>query len=160
MEEDLKILIPGDKFLSIGKKKFKIWISAERSLKATDLFNRISKKGTEENKSITTDMDFYIAMLDVVFLLIRQDFKIVTLFDWVKRQLLTKDYILKHMDINALSQFIDNALEPIIGTKKKEMEREQKATEAMLLIMDTITPEALARLLQSSLQTVDTKKVM
>lgn len=159
-EENLNIFIPEDKFLQIGKRRFKIWISAERSLKATDLFNRISQKGTDENKSITTDMDFYIAMLDVAFLLIQQDFKIVNIFDWIKRKMLTKDYILKHMDIKELSIFIDDALEPIIGTKKKVMDREEKATEAMMILMDAITPEALAKLLQNSLQPVDTKKVM
>jgi hypothetical protein len=158
--EDIKMFAPEDKFLNVGKKRFKIWISAERSLKATALFNKISQKGTEERKSIITDMDFYVAMLDVAFLLIRQDFRLTNCIDWLKRQLLSKNYILKHMDINELKEFIDNALEPIIGTKKKELEREQKTTEAMLMILDNISPEALAELLQNSLQGVDTKKVM
>ena len=158
MEEDLKVFIPEEKFLQIGKKRFKIWISAERSLKATALFNKIQQKGTEEHKKIETDLDFYISMLDVAFLLIKQDFNILHLFDWIKRQLLSKDYILKHMDIKELSTFIENALEPIIGTKKKELEREQKAAEAMIMLMETITPEALAKLLQNSLQGADIKK--
>lgn len=159
-EENLNIFIPEDKFLQIGKRRFKIWISAERSLKATDLFNRISQKGTDENKSITTDMNFYIAMLDVAFLLIQQDFKIVNLFDWIKRKMLTKDYILKHMDIKELSLFIDNALEPIIGTKKKVMEQEEKLTEVVINLIEEIGTKEFVKLLQNSLQTVDTKKVM
>ena len=158
MKDDINIFIPEEKFLKIGKKQFKIWISAERSLKATALFNKINQKGTDEHKSITTDLDFYIAMLDVAFILIKQDFKIINLFDWIKRQILTKEYILKHMDIKELSDFIDTALEPIIGTKKKELEREQKAADAMMILMETITPEALAKLLQNSLQGVDIKK--
>jgi hypothetical protein len=158
--EDLKIFSPDEKFIQIGKKRFTVWISAERSLKATALFNRISQKGTDERKAISTDFDFYVSMLDVAFLLIRQDFNLVNCIDWVKRQLLSKKYILKHMDIKELTEFIDNALDPILGTKKKELEREQKTTEAMLLILDAITPEALAKLLQNSLQDADTKKVM
>ena len=159
-EDNLNIFIPEEKFLQIGKRRFKIWISAERSLKATGLFNEISQKGSGLNKSITTDYDFYTAMLSVAFLLIQQDFKIVKIFDWIKRKMLTKDYILKHMEIKELAKFIDDALEPIIGTKKKVMEREEKATEAMMILMDAITPEALAKLLQNSLQGAAIKKVM
>lgn len=159
-DEDLKILIPEDKFLQIGKKRFKIWISAERSLKATALFNRISQKGTEENKTIMTDLDFYIAMLDVAFLLIRQDFKIVNIIDWIKRKMLTKPYILKHMDIKELSVFIENALEPIIGTKKKVMDQEEKMAEMAIDLAKEMGIEAFSELLQSSLRPVDTKKVM
>jgi len=159
MDEDIKILIPEDKFLFIGKKAFKIWISAERSLKATALFNKISQKGTTENKSIETDYDFYVSMLDVAFILIRQDFKL-NVFDWLKRELLTKKYILKHLDVKQLASFIDNALEPIIGTKKKETEKQEKMTEAMMILMEKITPEALAQLLQNSLQGVDIQKAM
>ena len=158
--EDLKILIPEDKFLKIGNKKFKIWISAERALRATMLFNEISEKGTELNKMIVTDLDFYSAMLDVAFLLIKQDFRIKNLFDWIKRELLTKKYILKNLDVKELADFVDNALEPIIGTKKKVLERERKTTEAMMILMEKITPEALAQLLQNSLQVPGIKKAM
>lgn len=160
MEEDLNVFIPEDKFLKIGKKRFKIWISAERSLKATALFNKISQKGTKEHKSITTDYDFYIAMLDVAFLLIRQDFKILNIFDWVKREILTKSYILKHIDIKELEEFIDNALEPIIGTKKKEQAAQETAAEVIMIMSKKIGTEALAQLWLNSLQVVDTKKVM
>ena len=99
-------------------------------------------------------------MLEVAFLLIKQDFKLLNIFDWIRRELLTKKYILKHMDVKELSVFIEDALEPIIGTKKKEMERQDKAAEAMMKLMDQITPEQLATLLQNSLQAVDTKKAM
>lgn len=158
--EDLKILIPEDKFLIMGKKKFKIWISAERALRATALFNEISKKGTDINKLILTDLDFYDAMLDVAFLLIKQDFRIKNLFDWIRRELLTKKYILKNLDVKELADFVDEALEPIIGTKKKELERERKIAEAMMLVVDTITAEQLKELLLNSLQGPDIKKVM
>jgi len=160
MDEDLKILVPEDKFLSIGKKKFKIWVSAERSLKATALFNKISVKGSDENKAILTDYDFYLAMLDVAFILIQQDFRILKTFDWVNRQMLTKKYILKHLGIKELSQFIDDALEPIIGTKKKELKKQEKAAEAMMILMEKLSPEQLAELLRSSLSVADTKNVM
>ena len=107
-------------------------------------------------------------MLDVAFILIRQDLfpvmeefpGIKTFISWVKRQLLTKKYILKHMDIKELATFVDNALEPIIGTKKKELEMQEKSAQAMMILMEKITPETLAELLQNSLQGVDTKKAM
>ena len=158
--DDLKVLIPEDKFLQIGKKKFKIWISAERALKATALFNKLNVEGSEERKSIETDLDFYNALLDIAFLLIKQDFRIKNLFDWIKRELLTKEYILRNLDIKELEDFVDNALEPIIGTKKKEQEWERKTAEALTMLKDEITPEALKVLLQNLLQGQGTKKAM
>lgn len=160
MDDELKVLIPEDKFLKVGKTKFKIWISAERSLKATVLFNKLSMKGTEERKSILTDYDFYVSMLDVAFLLIRQDFRLLNAFDWLKRQLLTKKYILKHMDIKELNDFINDALEPIIGTKKKEMESQLIMAELLMKMSGTVGLDRLAELLLNSLQGADTKKAM
>jgi len=160
MDKDIEVLVPEEKFLSIGKKKFKIWISAERSLMATVLFNKISAKTTDEHKAILTDYDFYSAMLDVAFILIKQDFSIFNKFDGIRREILKKKYILKHLDIKELASFVDDALEPIIGTKKKEMKKQEKAAEAMMVLMESISPEALAELLRSSLQDVDTQKAM
>lgn len=157
---DENIFIPEEKFLQIGKRRFSVWISAERALKATALFNKLNQKGSEERKSITTDYDFYIAMLDVAFLLIRQDFRIKNVVDWLKRQLLSKKYILKHMDIKQLASFIDDALEPIIGTKKKELDRQERMAEAFMILVDKTSPEVLAKLLQKSLPGADIQKVM
>ena len=158
--EDLKVLIPEDKFLIIGKKKFKIWISAERALKATALFNKLNVEGSEERKSIETDLDFYNAMLDVAFLLIKQDFRIKNLFDWIKRELLTKKYILKNLDVKELADFIDNALEPIIGTKKKEMDRQTVMENIMIQIVDKMGIEAFTQSLQNLSPGPDTPKAM
>ena len=160
MDDELKILIPEDKFLTVGKKRFKIWISAERSLKATILFNKLSDKETEERKSILTDYDFYVSMLDVAFILIRQDFRLMNSFDWIKRQLMTKKYILKHMDMKQLNDFINDALEPIIGTKKKEMESQLIMAELLTKMSGTVGMEKLAELLLNSLQDAGTKKAM
>ncbi len=158
--EDLKVLIPEDKFLIIGNKKFKIWISAERALKATALFNKLNVEGSEERKSIETDLDFYNAMLDVAFLLIKQDFRIKNLFDWIKRELLTKKYILKNLDVKELADFIDNALEPIIGTKKKEMDRQTTMENIMIQIVDKMGIEAFTQSLQNLSPGPDTPKAM
>lgn len=167
-EDDLNIFIPEEKFLQIGKKRFKIWNSTRRSCEATELYNKLNIKGTEERKSIKTDYDMYSAWIDICLLLIKQEFivmmkksfSIKTMFDWIKRERLTKKYLMDYMDVKELTEFVEKALDPIIGTKKKVMEREQKATDAMLILMETITPEALAKLLQNLLQPVDTKKVM
>ena len=158
--EDLKVLIPEDKFLIIGKKKFKIWISAERALKATALFNKLNVEGSEERKSIETDLDFYNAMLDVAFLLIKQDFRIKNLFDWIKREVLTKKYILKNLDVKELAEFVDSALEPIIGTKKKEMERQTTMENIMIQIVDKMGIEAFTQSLQNLSPGPDTPKAM
>lgn len=158
--EDLKILIPEDKFLQIGKKKFKIWISAERALKATALFNKLNVPDSEERKAVLTDLDFYNAMLDVAFLLIKQDFRIKNLFDWIRREMLTKKYILKNLDIKELEEFVNNALEPIIGTKKKVMEKQTKMEDIMIQIVDTVGIEAFTQLLLNLSQGPDIKKVM
>ncbi|MCP4395344.1 MAG: hypothetical protein GY804_13920 [Alphaproteobacteria bacterium] len=168
MDEDLKILIPEDKFLKVGKKRFKIWISGGKLLRATNMFNKLNAKDTDEHKALKTDFDVYSAWIDICLFLIRRDFVIMmkqhfsikTVIDWIRQQLLTKKYLLNNMAMAELTDFVDTALEPIIGTKKKELEREQKAAEAMMILMDQITPEALAKLLRNSLQTADTPKAM
>ncbi len=163
MEEDINIFVPEDKFLQIGKKRFKIWISSWRSLKATDMFNKLKDK----KDSINTDYDMYSEWVDICLLLIKQDFfpalrnvGISTIFTWWRRQRITAAYIFKNMDIKELTEFVNDALEPIIGTKKKELEREEKMADAMQLMVEKLTPEALEALLQNSLSIADTKKAM
>lgn len=168
MDKDLDKLIPEDTFLSIGKRKFKIWVSSERSLKATDMFNKLNVKGSEERKSIKTDFDMYSKWIDICLLLVQQDFIVMmkrsftlkTVLDWIRRERLTKKHLMSVMDIQELTDFVDDALEPIIGTKKKELKRQRKTEDAMMLLLDELTPEALAQLLQNSLRSVDTKKAM
>lgn len=166
-DEDLKILIPDDRFLQIGKKRFKVWISGERSLIATEQFNKLIIKGKDENKSITTDYDMYKKYVEISLILIKQDFLpalrnvgISTIFSWLKREKLTADYILKNMDIKELEQFVNDALDPIIGTKKKELEKQEKMAKTMMILVEKLGAEELAELLRSSLQPVDTKKGM
>ncbi len=167
-DEELKVLIPEDKILLVGKKRFKIWVSGGKLLRATIMFNKLNMKDTDEHKALKTDFDVYSAWIDICLFLIRRDFIVMmkqhfsirTVIDWIRQQLLTKKYLLNNMEMAELTAFVDNALEPIIGTKKKELEREQKTAEAMMILMDQITPEALAELLKSSLLPVDIKKAM
>lgn len=167
-DDDIKIFIPEEKFLQIGSRRFKIWISSERALIATDMFNKLTVKGTDERKSIATDLDFYKSMIEIALILIQQDFipvmkkhfSIKTVISWIQRERLTSDYILKNMEIKELSEFIDNALEPIIGTKKKVMEQENTMIEISMALIKEMGLEAFTKLLGSSLQPVDTKKVM
>ncbi len=168
MEEDINIFVPEEKYLQIGKRRFKIWISSGISLKATDMFNKLKEKGSKENEAIKTDYDFFEACVDICLVLIKQKFKVMmkrsfsikTIIDWKRREKLTRQNIMDSMEIKELNEFINNALEPIIGTKKKELERENKMADAMVLLTEKLSKEKLAELLESSLQDADTKKVM
>lgn len=153
-------LVPEPKWFVIGKKKFNVArISAERSLKAAAMYNKKIKGVPSGDAFIPYEstLDLIVSLLDCVFMLFRVDF-MQNPVEWFRRISITKRFILKTISHDHIMDFVEDALEPIIGDKKKELKRQEKMTEAMLLIMDKITPEALAELLQSSLQGLDTKK--
>jgi len=159
-------LIPDQKLLTIGDKKYNVArISAERSLKAASHYNKVIKgvydpkaeNSSEEGyKPYDSTYDLIVALLDCVFILFRIDFELSSIIEWFRRITVTKKHILKTIDHKEIMDFIEDALEPIIGDKKKELKIENK-------IMATIAEmpkELLQQLLQSFVQTQDIKKNM
>lgn len=156
-------LIPESKWFEVGNKKFDVSrISAERALKAAALFNNINKGkySKKEDKYVNYDSEYELVtnLLDVVLLLIRIDFKLENCIEWLRRRAITKKYILKTMDHKKIMDWIEEALDPILADKKKVLARENKATEAMLKLMDGVGVEALTQLLQNSVAMQGIKK--
>jgi hypothetical protein len=166
--EDIN-LVPGPKYFTIGKKKYDVArISAERTLKAQAMYNKKIKgvyypDHESANKDgyikYESDYELILSLLDCVFMLIRIDFKLSRAWEWLRRIVVTKRHILKVVEGKEIMDFVEDALEPIIGDKKKELRRQEKAEEAMMILMDKISPEALAELLRNSLATLDTQKI-
>lgn len=147
-------LILKPKWFKIGKKRYNVaWISAERALKAAAMFNEIDKgnydKKTDKYIKYPNEYEMVKALLSVVFMLIKIDFKITNWFEWGRRAIISKKHILKTVNHKDIMDFVETAIEPIIGDKKKALEREQKTTDAMLILMDKMSPELLADLLLS-----------
>ena len=161
--EEIK-LIPEPKYLPIGKKKYNVArISAERSLKAAYKYNKIikgvydpksDKSGEDGYKPYESTYDLVKALLDCVFILFRIDFSLRNSVEWFRRITVTKRYILKTIDHKSIMDFIEDALEPIIGDKKKELKMENKILE----VLTSLDSEVLTQLLQSFAQTQDIKK--
>jgi hypothetical protein len=153
-------LTPEPKWFMIGKRKYNVArISAERSLKAAAMYNK-KIKGVPDGDAFVpyeSTYDLIVSLLDCVFMLFRVDF-ILNPIEWFKRIIVTKRHILKTIDGSVIMDFVEDALDPIIGEKKKALMMERKTAEAMMIVMEAITPEALAKLLESSLQGLDTKK--
>ena len=65
-----------------------------------------------------------------------------------------------NLDVKELAEFVDTALEPIIGTKKKEMDRQTVMQNIMIQIVDKMGIEAFTQSLQNLSPGPDTPKAM
>lgn len=152
------------KILEIGKHEIDIsWISVERTLKAMDKYNSIISL---ENK---TDSNVIGTMVEAVVILIHKDYIKYDDFEgtfkewlnfrkeWKIRESITAEYILKHLDYKELSDFMEVALEPILGDKKKVI-KGQQAVETVAEKLAEMDPEVLKQLLQSAVVSTDGKE--
>jgi hypothetical protein len=146
MKEKNERLIPEQKLLTIGRVKIDYTrISVERTLKAADQWEALQKKefdsGYEQVK----------AYIGPVLQLVNIDFKPSKAFDWLKRKRITRRYILRHLDYTELSDFLEDALEPILGSKKKEQEKVDALTDAGARLVMALGPERAAQLVDEFL---------
>ena len=142
-EENEKVsFVPIKKFLKIGKIKIDYTrIASGRVLEAQDLYNK--KVVYTKYKTHVESMK---AIIEVLLVLIKIDFSFLHLFDFLKRQLITEKYILKNVTFEELSLFVEEALEPIIGTKKKELNKKKDLLEIGTRIAKNLTTEQLLKL--------------
>jgi len=137
------------KILKIGKKEIDYsWISVERTIKAIDIYNKIISLENKEK----TDSKVITIMISAVVVLIRRDFSFS--LEYFKRLFITKKYILKHLNYSELNDFMEIALEPILGDKKKAI-KGQIAVEALAEKLMEMDPEVLKKLLQSAAVSMD-----
>ena len=139
------------KILKIGKKEFDYsWISVGRTIKASDIYFSAFKTEEKTNSTIVP------IIVDAVIILIQIDFNCT--IDWLKRKLITRKYILRHLGYTELSDFLEVALEPILGDKKKELKARKNINEIAEKLLEKMTPEELAELLQKQLASTDGQK--
>ena len=149
------------KILKIGKKEFDYsWISVGRTIKASDIYFT-AFKGKNNN-------DIVPIIVDAVIILIRVHFSFTRrrvgdpnpIMNWLKRRLITRKYILRHLGYTELSDFLEVALEPILGDKKKELKARENIDMILEKLLEKITPEELAELLQKQLVSTDGQKTI
>ena len=136
------------KILKIGKKEIDYsWISVGRVTRAMDLYNLLLKQGhTGQYANI-------LAITKAVIILIRIDFE--PTYKWLKRRMITEKYIMNHLNYFELSDFLEIALEPILGDKKKEIKAEQAIDD----LIQKVGPEKLMTILQKSDVFTDGQKI-
>lgn len=140
--EDDKLIQP-KKILTIGRFKIDYTrISVERTLRAADEWDEVQKK------DYSSSLAKVKALIGPVLTLINIDFRLSRLVDYLKRRLITTRYVLRHLDYTELSDFLEDALEPILGSKKKEEETVKKLTEAGLQLIEALGPERAAQLVE------------
>lgn len=134
--------VPNEKYLEIGNKKYDVSrVSAERCLKAVKVYNQaVQVKHSSELEAL-------IKILDAVLILVRIDFDIQRPFEWFRRRILSKKYIMKNLTYPELAKFCELALDPIIEPKKKEAQRMEKVVDMALAIQEKLGNEQLAELL-------------
>lgn len=139
-------LLPERKILRVGRYKIDYTrISVERTLRAGDAWRR-----TQEQE-FSADYDKVRAMIEPVLTLLRIDFRIGRVFDWAKRRRITARYILRHLDYSELSDFLEEALEPILGSKKKEELNMKRLTDTGLALVEALGPERAAQVVEEFL---------
>ncbi len=136
------------KILKIGKKEIDYsWISVGRVTRAMDLYNAIIKSAT------VGQYENILSITKAVIILIRIDF--CPSFDWLKRRMITEKYIMNHLNYFELSDFLEVALEPILGDKKKEIKAEQAIDD----LIQKVGPEKLTTILQNAAVSMDGQKI-
>lgn len=136
------------KILKIGKKEIDYsWISVGRVTRAMDLYNKLLKSPQ------TGQYANILKITKAVVILIRIDFK--PTFEWLKRRMITEKYIMRHLNYFELSGFLEVALEPILGDKKKELKAEQAIDE----VIEKVGAENLMTILQKSQLSMDGQKI-
>ena len=141
------------KIIKIGKKTFDYsWISVGRTIKASDIyFSAFKTKGNSNSEIVPI-------IVEAVIILIHKDFDFS--FDWLKRKLITKKYILGHLGYTELSDFLEVALEPILGDKKKELKAKENIDMILAKLLEKMTPEELVGSLQKQLASMDGLKTI
>ena len=136
------------KILKIGKKEIDYsWICVARVTQAMDLYNLLIKQGHKGQYAQI------LAITKAVIILIRIDFKFS--LEWLKRRMITEKYIMRHLNYFELSDFMEIALEPILGDKKKEIKAEQAIDD----LIQKIGPEKLMTILQNAPVFTDGQKI-
>ena len=144
-------LIPDKKILKIGKKEIDYsWICVERTLKAQKIYNEIFKKQRDNYEAVHM-------IMDAVIVLVRIDFALS--FNWLKRRIISKRYILKHLNYTELSDFTESALEPILGDKKKELKAMKAVGDVVEKLQEKMGTEGLVNWLQNALSSTDGQKI-
>jgi len=141
------------KILKIGKREFDYsWISVGRTIRASDIYFSAFKTEQKTNSAVVP------IIVDAVIILIQKDFNFS--FDWLRRRLITRKYILRHLGYTELSDFLEVALEPILGDKKKELKARENIDMILEKLLEKITPEELSELLQKQLAFTDGQKTI
>lgn len=141
------------KILTIGKTEIDYsWICVKRTLEASDIYFSAFKVEEKTNSKILP------VIIDAVIILIRIDFEFS--LDWLRRRLITRKYILKHLGYTELSDFLEVALEPILGDKKKELKARENIDLILEKLLEKITPEELSELLQKQVVYTDGQKTI
>ena len=141
------------KILTLAKKTFDYsWISVGRTIKASDIYFSAFKTKEKTNSSIVP------IIVDAVIILIRVDFKLS--LDWLKRRMITRKYVLRHLGYTELSDFLEVALEPILGDKKKELKARENIDLILEKMLEKMTPEELIESLQKQLAFTDGQKTI
>lgn len=119
-------------------------VMSGRVIKARDDFNNLEKG--KSNIESTKDL------LDIFFTLIQIDFSIKHFFDWLKRKLISKRYVLNNLTYDELNNLVEKVIlvnlygEDYVNKKKEKMTLQRMA----VIAAENLTDEQLKKLLLKS----------
>jgi len=145
--------------MKIGKREIDLsFISAERVIKSADMYNKAIKDRLEKKE---TDYFFTKKLVKVAVYVIHAP--VINISDigfklWVRRNLVSAYILMKTIKYADLDDFLNEALEPILGSKKKEIDRQRSLEDAGQKIIEEMGAEKLSELLASFAPSTGGKK--
>jgi len=143
----------------IGKRDLDLsFISAERVIKSADMYNKAIKDRIEKKE---TDFAFTKKLVKVAVYVIHAP--MINIADiglklWIRRNFVSVYILMKTIKYADLDNFLNEALEPILGSKKKEMDRQRKLEDAGQKIIEEMGAEKLGALLENFVPSTGGKK--
>lgn len=145
--------------MKIGKKEIDMtFISADRVTRSADMYNKAVKERVDNKES---DYVFTKKIVKVAVFLIHApviNIPDIGFFKWLKRNLIYSGLLMKTVKFDDLDDFLSEALEPILGSKKKEISKQNAAMEAGQKVVEVMEPEELKALLQNFVALTDGQK--
>jgi len=136
--------------VKVGKKEFdQTHVPAYRVIEASRRWNEFMVSHAGPNGGINASEEQISALtVELAIYLLRRNLD-DNFFRWWNGLFLSKKKLLKGMDFDQLNAFVELALDPILGSKKKALAVQKKLYDQTAKMLEGMPPEDLAKLLQN-----------
>jgi hypothetical protein len=134
--------------ITVGKKKFdQTHIPSRITLKASEKWNDFMVRNSDPTGKLKcSELELTNFTLDLSIFLLKREWN-KDFGRWWKGLCLSREKLLDSMSMEEIKNFIDDALEPILGSKKKGLEAQRKLFDATAEVFQDMSHKDLVNLL-------------